>query len=181
MNNVMIDLETLGTTPGSVILSIGAVAFDPVTLELGTKYYSIISTKSCLAHDLWVEEATAKWWDEQSAEAQKVLFEAQDGPDIVTVLEGFTEYLNVVGDPKTIRMWGNGSDFDNALLACAYTAIEKPLPWQFYNNRCYRTIKGLAPAIKINLGDGVHHNALDDAKAQAIHLMKISDDLGLAI
>ena len=28
MNRVMIDLETLGTKPGSVILSIGAVRFD---------------------------------------------------------------------------------------------------------------------------------------------------------
>ena len=32
--HAMIDIETLGTEPGSVVLSVGAVKFDPFTLSL---------------------------------------------------------------------------------------------------------------------------------------------------
>lgn len=39
MNNVMLDLETFGTQPGSVIRSIGAVVFDPFSDKLGKEFY----------------------------------------------------------------------------------------------------------------------------------------------
>lgn len=181
MNHVMLDLETLGTVPGSVILSVGATAFDPHTGELGSKYYSVINSASCMAQKLVAEESTLKWWEEQSWEAQSVLREQESAPDVTAVLDGFAEYLKTVGDPSTIRVWGNGSDFDNAMMACAFRAIERPLPWQFFNNRCYRTLKSLATNCRIERGNGTRHNALDDACAQARHLAKVAESIRLVI
>ena len=49
--------------------------------------------------------------------------------------------------------------------------------WPYRNNRCYRTLKGLLPAIELERS-GTHHNALDDAITQARHLQKIVRTLG---
>ncbi len=39
MKHIMLDLETLDTTSSAVVISIGAVAFDPETNALGDKFY----------------------------------------------------------------------------------------------------------------------------------------------
>lgn len=44
-------------------------------------------------------------------------------------------------------------------------------PWAFWNDRCYRTLKARSE-LKI-ARTGTHHNALDDAKSQALHLITI--------
>ena len=38
MNNVMLDLETMGKGPSAAIVTIGAVFFDPMTGELGAEF-----------------------------------------------------------------------------------------------------------------------------------------------
>jgi len=63
----------LGTTPGCVILSIGAVFFDIDSGKLGKNFYSIISQDSCRLVGLKVEQETLKWWNSQSVEAKKLL------------------------------------------------------------------------------------------------------------
>ncbi len=73
-------------------------------------------------------------------------------------------------------MWGCGSDFDNVVLANAYTMCGLKAPWNFWNNRCYRTIKARYPEVEFERV-GVYHRAVDDARSQALHLMKIEKDL----
>jgi hypothetical protein len=69
-NDIMIDLETLDTTPYCVILTIGVVRFDPYgegvaekltlrpTIEDQTEQYNRI-----------INDDTIRWWGEQSPEA----------------------------------------------------------------------------------------------------------------
>ena len=59
--DVMIDLETLGIQPGSVIRSIGAVVFDPVTNTLGSTFYQNICADSCKKAGLTTDPDTIKW------------------------------------------------------------------------------------------------------------------------
>jgi DNA polymerase III epsilon subunit-like protein len=40
--DVMLDIETLGNRPYSIILSIGAVEFDPRTGNMGNEFYVLI-------------------------------------------------------------------------------------------------------------------------------------------
>lgn len=173
MKHVMVDLETLGTRAGCTILSIGAVAFDPEANELGAEMYNVISRNSCRDAGLFEEVETIEWWHRQNPDARQIL--TLPGIELADALAIFTDYLRCFG-LDDVKVWGNGSDFDNAILANCYAALGQSLPWAFWNNRCYRTLKSLRPEIKF-LRQGTYHNALDDAKSQAIHAMAIMRSL----
>lgn len=48
MNNLMIDLETMGKKPNAPIVSIGAVFFNPQSGELGPEFYAVVSLESAM-------------------------------------------------------------------------------------------------------------------------------------
>lgn len=174
MEHVMIDLETLGRRAGCAILSIGAVAFDAKAKELGPELYTVVRLDSCEKAGLHIDPDTIAWWEKQNPEAQKVLKQARAARGnkvLPKALEELNKYLSQF-DLKKVKVWGNGSDFDNAILTACYASIEKPLPWEFWNNRCYRTLKSLKPSIKMQR-QGTYHNALDDAKSQALHAIEL--------
>jgi hypothetical protein len=174
MENVMVDLETLGQTPGCVILSIGAVGFDPS--GLGKEFYAVVSTADCKKAGLFTDPDTIEWWDKQSPAAQEVRRQADDRKQsmpLKTALDGFNMFLQ--GFAPNTKIWGNGSDFDNAILASAYRAAGRQLGWKFWNNRCFRTVKNMAPKSIEPAREGTYHHALDDAKHQALHAIAIHD------
>lgn len=174
MKDVMVDLETVGRRAGCGILSIGAVAFDAETGQLGPEFYVVVKLDSCEKHGLHNDPDTLAWWEKQSPEAQKVLKQARaarGNKALDKALAEFNKYLAQFG-PKAVRVWGNGSDFDNAILINCYAATELAAGWEFWNSRCFRTLKGFAPHIKTERV-GTYHNALDDAKTQAMHAIKV--------
>lgn len=169
MIHVMLDLETLGLRAGCPVLSIGAVTMDNQALE----FYSV-AHRNQSDIDLYADLATVAWWTAQSDEAKKVL----STPHTMTIrglLREFSAWL-----PNDACVWGNGADFDLPILAEAYVRAGMPVPWKPFNGRCYRTIKNLAPHIKL-VRSGTHHNALDDAKSQALHMAEIVKALGLVL
>lgn len=175
MRDVMVDLETKGSRPGAIILSIGAVAFADTLAE--RRFYTVISAQSCVDAGLFEEADTMEWWKDQSPQAREVLAEADASPiTLRDALSAFGDFLSGYGGTAGVRVWGNGSDFDNAILAAAYEAVDMTQPWKFWNNRCFRTVKNLTtvPAPK---REGVHHNALDDAIFQATHACRILADM----
>ena len=162
----MIDLETLGTRPGDVILSIGAVKFNDI--GLGEEIHLTIDAESCKAAGLRAQKSTLDWWAKQSAEARKAAFSGE------LSLEAALLKLTMWMPPTdTAVVWGNGANFDNALLAAAYRAVKLDTPWNFWNDRCYRTMMALFPQPK-QTRVGTHHNALDDAKTQALRLIDVT-------
>lgn len=178
MKDVMVDLETLGRRAGCSILSIGAVAFDAESGKLGPEFYTVVKMASCEEYGLRTDPDTVAWWAKQNLEAQKVLKQARAARGNKTLDKALTEfncYLAQFG-PKAVRVWGNGSDFDNAILINCYAATELTAGWEFWNNRCFRTLKGMAPSIKVDR-TGTYHNALDDAKTQALHAIKVLQHL----
>jgi hypothetical protein len=94
MEHVMIDLETLGRRAGCSILSIGAVAFDPKTKQLGKELYVVVNRQSCNAAELHEDLETLDWWNKQSEAAKTVLTEAtMGGVQLAAALDQLTEYL----------------------------------------------------------------------------------------
>ncbi len=170
--DVMVDLETTGRRAGCGILSIGAVAFSPGK-KLGEEHYAVVRLASCEEAGLHSDAGTLQWWSEQKKEAKEVLrlsgLKKYSKP-LREELEAFNAYLSRFG--ADVRVWGNGSDFDNAILYAAYAAVGLEPAWKFWNSRCFRTLKGLHPAVPMARG-GTHHNALDDAKTQAVHAAKL--------
>lgn len=170
MHHLMLDLETYGKGPGCTILAIGACFFSPRSGEIGDKFYRAID-KEQSQWGLKDHPDTVAWWEKQSDEAKKV-FTDSNRRILPAALEDFGMFAMEGCEKKDLRIWGNGADFDNAILAYAYGACEMTVPWEFWNGRCYRTIKNLghrAPIKRL----GTYHNALDDAVSQAEHLLEI--------
>lgn len=165
--DVMVDLETLGTGPGCAIVSIGAVAFDARSGHIGASFHVLVSPASCRELGLREETGTIEWWAKQSEAARAVLAEAErDGVSMNAALEQFAAFLRSHGGRPSVRVWGNGADFDNAILADLYRRTGREAPWAFWNSRCFRTLKSIAPGYEPDR-KGVHHNAVDDARHQA--------------
>lgn len=170
---IMLDLETLGTKPGSVITSIGAVKFSPRGYEdypreeITDTFYERVDIESCVALGLTLDVSTVLWWMKQSDEARAEL----NKPGI-RILDALTKFAKWVCPDEEARVWGNGASFDNAMLSAAYDRCAIKRPWKYSNDRCYRTVKNLFPDVEMER-TGTHHNALDDARSQALHLMQI--------
>jgi DNA polymerase III epsilon subunit-like protein len=178
---VMLDLETLGTAPGCAIISIGACVFD--TDGPRDTFHRVINVHSCRLAGLAVDEGTVKWWQDQTEDARgqtyDVAMAVSGGTDLGPALHEFEAWLAPLELRKGIAIWGNGADFDQPILAAAYRACGyRSPPWRPYSARCYRTLKNMMPSV-IPIRDGVHHNALDDAKTQAIHAVNIIKALNL--
>jgi exodeoxyribonuclease VIII len=114
---------------------------------------------------------------QQSDAARKEIY-SKTNIDLDLALMRFTNFVQAGSGPAFV--WGNGADFDNAILASAYQLMNIGTPWKFYNNRCYRTVKNLHPQIKLERS-GTYHNALDDAVSQTQHLLAILDHANIDI
>lgn len=160
LDNAMIDTETLGTTPGSVILSIGAVMFGQA--GLGATFYAPVFLQSCTDVGLTVDPNTITWWMRQSDEARAAAFCADAAP-LPQVLQDFSDWFVSQGAQ---RPWCHGATFDVPLLDAAYKACGMTPPWKYWSVRDTRTLYDLA-GVKVDRTNGTHHNALDDARTQA--------------
>ncbi len=175
--NVMIDLETLGTMPGSIILSIGAVPFDSTGVSYNT-FYTEINTPSSRQF-LISQKSTLEWWEKQTA--QNHLLQRCDigGTSARTA---FSSLLSFLGENCTddLKVWGNGASFDEPILATALERFGIQVPWKYYNSRCYRTLKALGAEKGVQEPKNMYqHNALSDAAHQADHAVRIAQALGL--
>ncbi len=164
-NNIMVDLETMGHNTNAAIVSIGAVKFNEVD-GITDSHYEVVSLESSTQAGLETSPETILWWLKQKDEA-KAMFQEKTS-SLEEALLNFTKWI---GDEE-YDLWGNGSDFDPVVLSSSYSAIGLENPIKFYNHRCYRTLKSLFPDIKIER-TGTYHNALDDARNQAVHLLEI--------
>jgi hypothetical protein len=163
----MIDLETLGNSSNSVIVSIGAAAFNDD--EITHKFYCVVDPQSCINAGMQMDASTVMWWLQQSQDARDAIAkQPETNVPIYIALERFSNWF-----PADAQVWGNGATFDNVILDNAYRKTGVVRPWKFWNDRCYRTLKNLYPAIKADPFEGTAHNALADACHQANHAIKI--------
>lgn len=171
MNNVMLDFETLDTSPDAAIISIGAVFFNEKSL--GETFYTVIEINDAVKHGS-VSDYTMDWWKRQSPDARKVLTEGTNTTH--EALSQFIEFLSKGsgGCISNVRIWGCGAAFDNVIVREQFKKAGMDYKIQFWNDRCYRTIKAVFPDVTL-ARSGTHHNALDDAIFQAKHLMAIAN------
>ncbi len=168
--NIMIDLETLSTSADAVILSIGAVKFD---LDKGKMddggFYTLVSADSNIEIGRHISESTLAWWMGQGDAAKKVF--TDPNVSLTRALEEFIAWVD--RDRDDCVVWGNGSDFDVAILAHAFHTHGLTQPWKFWNTRCFRTYKNLPGAPRCTAPPLIAHNALHDAISQAQHALEI--------
>jgi len=171
--HVMLDIETLGVSPGCVILSLSAVEFDINTGELGESFNMGIDIKSCVDAGLTIDPSTMKWWMEQSEQARRASFYA--GNSLEFVLGEFVNFMNSVG-PACV--WGNGVRFDVGILEGAYKALNRKMPIEPRMERDVRTLVSFRPDVKKNMPfEGEPHVPLDDCKHQIKYCCAIWKDI----
>jgi hypothetical protein len=161
--DVMLDIETLSTRPESVLLTIGAVKFDPWGDDVDTDHglYHRVNVDEQLELGRHVQEETVQWWGNQPAD----VFEEAMGESNRVSLAQMTADLNrfLVG---VENIWCQGPAFDIVILENLYRQLIKPTPWQFWQIRDSRTLFGVHgdPREKGRTGA---HNALIDCYYQA--------------
>lgn len=161
---VMVDIETLGTEPGAAIVSIGAIPFDEDGIRADDGFYEEIDLVSCESWGLSIDADTLQWWLGQSDEAREVLT-GGGGEDLAGVIADFATWFN---DVDADEVWANSPSFDCRLLEAAFDAVGVDTPWDFWQERDFRTLKNLPAFVYVEREDGdVEHNAIDDAALQA--------------
>lgn len=176
--DIVIDLETLGTKPGCVILEIGACAIDPDTGaflanfsrrldELFTNY------KYPLLED---EEKTLAWWLENNPTTYYRLvhrihdYAPRPPEDDLKAFKAWFDSQTSGRDPKRVRIWANGPSFDIAILQAAYDRYGVERPWICWQERCVRTALEAADYQSGSVSwieRGPRHRALNDARHEA--------------
>jgi hypothetical protein len=185
----MLDIETLGLQPGSAVIAIGAVVFYSdgwidLTGELAREdaalsyFYAEINAASCQRAGMLLDPKTLRWWSEQPDYAKGLIRRVYDEPGGAVMEEALSVFTRFIHRHSEPCVWGNGSDFDNVLVAAAYAAIGLPPPWSHRNNRCYRTLKALRPDILLAETPGTLHNAYFDALDEARHAQQLLYAIG---
>ena len=174
MIEFMVDLETMGSGPTAAIVSIGCVPFDRESLTvLQDEFYTVVDLESSLKAGLTAESSTILWWMTQSEEARTELFSGRRA-QLYEALSAFKYWVaSLVPAKNDRRVWGNGAAFDNVILASAYKAVGLETPWNFWNDRCFRTMKNEFADVPLPDRSGLHHKAVDDARYQAECLVEI--------
>lgn len=157
-DRVMIDIETLGTDPGCVIVSTGAVRFG-VESGVTDELFVSVDIESCQDYGLEIDGGTLAWWLGQSAEAREQL-RGGDGLE-----DALREFRTFVADADEI--WANSPAFDCEILRAGFDAVGLEVPWRYYEERDYRTLRETLPHWPDREQDSVSHNAVDDARYQA--------------
>jgi hypothetical protein len=172
--DVMLDLETLGTRPGCVILTLGAVKFDPYSLkEPGPGIYFRVDVDEQTALGREVQEDTLNWWISQADDIREEALGESDRVSLDTLYRDLNRFL--VG---ANNIWAQGPLFDFAILENLYRQMGWPTPWQYWQIRDSRTLFGVHgdPRIK---GKAGLHNALEDCVSQAVAVQQVYNKLGI--
>lgn len=178
MNNLMIDLETMGNKSNAPIVAIGAVFFEPATGKLGQQFYTAVNLSSELEAGAVPSGDTINWWLTQSAEARAAITSDQAIPT-GEALFNLSDFVTLSCEqPKYLKVWGNGAAFDNVILRGAYERWGMLPFWNWFNDLDVRTMVMLGRQIgfdpKRDLPfDGDRHNALADAIHQAQYVSAI--------
>lgn len=165
MLDIMIDIETLATGPGAVVLTIGAIKFDPFaddrgSVDLANKkinmdvFYRRIDPDSFTWPEAFIHEGTLEWWSKQTPEVRK---EAFTEVDRVSMKQAMLELYRWSGAFN--NAWANGPAFDMVILESHAKALERGVPWKYWQVRDTRTIYGLTEHERPN--PALHHAAWD--------------------
>lgn len=157
--DVMLDLETMGTSHIAPIIQIGACYFDRETGELGRRFKSNIKLSSAMEAGMVPDADTIAWWMQQSEEARSSVM--SNGLVLHTVLSRLNDFLEG-GE----QLWSHAT-FDAVILT---NAMKLCGMWPKISFRGMRDIRTLVDLAGIDIYEmprvGTHHDALDDCYYQ---------------
>ena len=158
-DNFVIDIETLGNVPGSIILEVGCVKFNPSTGEILDEILVSFDQEESVRHGFITTPSTLKWWSKQPCFSM-VLNRVPKS----TLNAGLSQLFNFIGYPNDAIIWANSPIFDISLLQCYYDKFAfLDYPWKPWNLRDIRTLVEL---VGVNKATANTHGALEHCKNQ---------------
>lgn len=184
MKQIMIDIEGLSLAPRALILSIGAV--ECCGAAPGEEFY--LTLDAYAQPQRHVSASTALWWIKQALTnpvAATALFSGEHA-SMKTALDRLAAFCARIreNDADTLEVWFNGPQYDAVVLESAFADEGIKVPWSYNEVRDCRTIFKLAEekgwdSAGIDHTKFVEHNALADAKIQALRLRSALTYLGI--
>ena len=142
---MVIDFETLKTTPDAVILAFGAYF---VSLKDGIPdyeeiikngFYRTFDTRSQIEEGRKIGKDTLEWWKSQSVEAQRILLESDDDIKLPEFLADFREYIDNNSNNSEFWIFARSPSFDYSILDNIRGQYNEPEYWKFWNEKDTRT------------------------------------------
>jgi hypothetical protein len=164
--HLMVDLETMDTSPTATVLTLGAVHFNPYGNGYGDKIYFRINIDDQDALGRTVDQGTLDWWAKQDPAIMEEAFSPEDRIPLVEAMDRFHKFAWGCD-----AFWSHGSIFDLMILENIYRQLGKGFPWNFWQLRDTRTLFDLG--YDPEMPQGSKHDALQDAIRQAIGVQNI--------
>jgi hypothetical protein len=134
---VFLDIETFSTEVDARIMSVGLVYGDLTTGDVIDRAQYNITEEDQM--DRSVSTGTLEFWERQD----------RDNPHARTIncmnqLNTVDELLDMIDefmkDKQKTAVFGNGPEFDNAIIAHLYQSRGRKVPWRYGDNQSVRTM-----------------------------------------
>lgn len=167
MKDLMVDIETLGTSPTALITQIGACYFDRLTGQIGDKLCHNVSIQDGLDLGFSVDGSTIEFWLRQPGRT------FLEGPlySVGDALANFSSFAK-----GCTSAWAHAT-FDFPILANAYNVLRMKLPFSYRLTRDIRTLVDLSGVKVPKAASEETHNALDDCIYQVEYCVKYFKEL----
>jgi hypothetical protein len=167
----MLDLETLSTRNNAAIAAIGAVIFDEQNII--NRFEAYLDLRLVPGHrDL----ETLDWWGKQDPAVRAKVFSGSEDP-----WKAISRFSLWMMTHKPHEVWANSPAFDCVILRNLCESIGRTAPWNFREERDFRSLTSLAKSKGISYSKAyeniVKHDPLSDAYAQANAIQIILPEL----
>ena len=162
----MIDMETMAVSPNAVVLSLGAVHFNPYSKGYGEKIYFKIDLDDQDKLGREIDPSTLEWWGRQDPAIMEEAFSEEGRIPLVEAMDQFHKFAW-----QCSAFWSHGATFDLVIIENIFRQLNKPLPWSYWQLRDTRTLFDLG--FDPDMPQGSKHDALQDAIRQAVGVQNI--------
>ena len=173
--DVMLDIETLGFRPECVVLTIGAIKFDPYNpgLEPHSGFYQRLDVDEQFALGRTADDSTLEWWTQQEPSVREEALGEEGRVSLIEFARSLNKYMVGVDN-----IWAQGPTFDFVIIENLFRMLEVPVNWQFWQIRDSRTLFQVAgDPRKADRAEA--HNALADCYYQAKGVQEVFKKLGV--
>lgn len=168
LNDLSIDIESLGIAEDSIVISIGAVVFNN-EISLSTfncQFYEILDLKDQESQKRTMSIDTVLWWMKQSEFTKSALIEKNR----TSTYKALTLLNTLIQEYAVNYAWAKSPNFDLVILDSLYKSFNMKFAIDFRYWMDVRTIMRIRKTCKLNeikMSKDDAHNALNDAYYQA--------------
>lgn len=139
--SILIDTETLGVSPTSIITEIAAIAF-----TMGDDGTPTVTDHIDLRPDFWEQLADGRTFDASTISFHRTnqTLPETNTPDAIPCIQVIAQLDDFIRQHQPRHVWIQGTDFDRPLIENFCGDHNQPLPWKYSISRDARTAYALA-------------------------------------